>query len=262
MPDNCEKTLISVHSGNPASVWNSPPAKMLLREQDEVHIWRASLQPSPDEIERLGHLLAPDEQSRASRFHFRKDRDHFIVARGILRSIIGRYLNTGPAQLRFDYSHYGKPSLRREFDSGSLRFSLSHSHGKALYAFARDRELGVDLEFIREDFAGEQIARKFFSTREAAQLRTLPASRRRDAFFNCWTRKEAYIKAIGQGLSMPLDEFDVSFFPGEPAALLSCRRLPQEVLRWSLQAIDVEAEYVAAVAVEGRDWRMKCWNWD
>src|SRR3979490_155008 len=117
MPDNCEETLSSVHSGNRASVWNPPPAKMLRPEQDEVHIWRASLQPAPDEIKRLGHLLAPDEQSRASRFHFRKDRDHFIVARGILRSIIGRYLNTRPAQLRFDYGHHGKPSLRREFDS-------------------------------------------------------------------------------------------------------------------------------------------------
>lgn len=231
-------------------------------EKDEVHIWRASLQPPPDEKERLGRLLAPDEQSRARRFHFRKDRDHFIVARGILRSIIGRYLNTGPAQIRFDYGHYGKPRLRREFDRGSLQFSLSHSHDQALYAFARDRELGVDLEIIREEFATEEIAERFFSRWEAAQLRTLPASQRLDAFFNCWTRKEAYIKAIGQGLSMPLDEFDVSFFPGEPTALLRHRQLPQETRRWSLKAIDVEAEYVAAVAVKGNDWRMKCWRWD
>ncbi len=228
---------------------------------DEVHIWRARLQPFAEEIKRLGQLLTPDEQARARRFHFRKDREHFIVARGILRSILARYLNTEPARLRFEYSHYGKPSLRREFGGDTFRFNLSHSRGLALYAFARSRELGVDIEFMREDFAGEKIARDFFSPREVADLRLLPPSQRTEAFFHCWTRKEAYIKAVGEGLSMPLDEFDVSLFPAEPAALLSNRKLPQEVLRWSLLTIDVACEYVAAVAVEGHDWQLRCWSW-
>lgn len=252
---------MAVHVGNHFTLWNSPPAKTLMLEQDEVHIWRASLQPSAEEIKLLGQLLTPDEQARARRFHFRKDREHFIVARGILRSILARYLNTEPVRLRFDYSQHGKPSLRREFGGDNFRFNLSHSQGLVLYAFARGRELGVDIEFLRENFAGEKIAQEFFSPHEVADLRLLPPSQRTEAFFHCWTRKEAYIKAIGEGLSMPLDEFDVSLCPEEPAALLGNRKLPQEVLRWSLLTIEVDFEYVAAVAVEGHDWRLKCWSW-
>ena len=242
-------------------MWNSAPAQMLTMELDEAHVWRASLLQAKQETARLRQLLTPDEQARAGRFHFQKDRDHFIVARGILRALLGLYLKVEPGRLRFEYSSYGKPRLSKEFDGGALRFNLSHSHERVLYAFARGRELGVDIEYLRQDFACEEIARRFFSPREVADFCSLPLSQRTEAFFHCWTRKEAYVKALGEGLSVPLDEFDVSLLPGEPAALLSNRRRPQEVARWSLQTLDVASVYAAALAVEGQDWQLKYWDW-
>jgi 4'-phosphopantetheinyl transferase len=242
-------------------MWNSAPAQMLTMELDEAHVWRASLLQAEQETARLRQLLTPDEQARAERFHFQKDRDHFIVARGILRSLLGRYLEVEPGRLRFEYSSYGKPRLSKEFDGGALRFNLSHSHERVLYAFARGRELGVDIEYLRQDFACEEIARRFFSPHEVAAFCSLPTSQRTEAFFRCWTRKEAYVKALGEGLSAPLDEFDVSLLPGEPAALLSNRRRPQEVARWSLQTLDVASVYAAALAVEGHDWQLNYWDW-
>jgi 4'-phosphopantetheinyl transferase len=131
----------------------------------------------------------------------------------------------------------------------------------ALYAVARGREVGIDLEFIRRDLEVEQIAERFFSRQEIATLRALPADLRRDAFFLCWTRKEAYIKARGEGLSLPLDQFDVSLIPGEPAALLSTRPDSDEALRWSLQELPLGSGYVAALAVEGRGRSFSCWQW-
>jgi 4'-phosphopantetheinyl transferase len=142
-----------------------------------------------------------------------------------------------------------------------LSFNLTHSHQLALYAVTRRREIGVDLEYVRADFADEQIAERFFSPREVAALRTVPENLLKEAFFHCWTRKEAYVKAKGEGLSIPLDQFDVSLAPGEPALLLSTRDDPQEADRWSLQALFPGSGYVAALAVEGRTWRLKCWQW-
>lgn len=242
-------------------MWNSAPARLPTMESDEAHVWRADLLQSEEETARLRRLLSPDEQARAGRFLFPKDRDRFIVARGHLRSILGRYLGVEPEGLRFAYNSYGKPCLSKEFDGGALRFNLSHSHERALYAFARGAEVGVDIEYLRQDFACEEIARQFFSPREVADFRSLPASQRAEAFFHCWTRKEAYVKALGEGLSVPLDEFDVSLLPGEPAALLSNRRRPQEVARWSLQTLEVDSVYAAALAVEGSGRQLKCWNW-
>jgi 4'-phosphopantetheinyl transferase len=131
----------------------------------------------------------------------------------------------------------------------------------ALYAVARGREVGIDLEFIRRDLEVEQIAERFFSRRETATLRALPTDLRKYAFFLCWTRKEAYIKARGEGLSLPLDQFDVSLIPGEPAALLSAQPDSDEALRWSLQELTLASGYVAALAVEGRGWSLSCWQW-
>ncbi|MCA1567210.1 MAG: 4'-phosphopantetheinyl transferase superfamily protein [Acidobacteria bacterium] len=227
----------------------------------EVHLWRASLAQTPDALRRLHSTLAPDEAAKAARFHFPRDRDHFIAARGLLRRLLGRYLAQPPDSLRFAYGAYGKPSLGGAAAAAQdLRFNLSHSHELALYAFARGRELGVDLEHMRPDFAGEDIAERFFSAREVSMLRTLPAEARTPAFFNCWTRKEAYIKARGEGLSHPLDAFDVSLIPGEPAALLGTRGDPRELTRWSLHSLDVGEAYAAAVVVQGTDYTLRLWQ--
>jgi len=227
-------------------------------DADEVHVWLADLnQPA----EKLKPLLAADEIARAERFHFEKDRNHYIVARALLRKLLAVYLCTNTAELRFDYAENGKPSLEG-IQNNLLNFNLAHSHGKAIYAFSRGRELGVDLEFIRQDFGGEEIAERFFSQCEIAALRNVPAELTKQAFFNCWTRKEAYIKARGEGLSMPLDVFDVSLVPGEAAAMLRNHKDPAEVARWSMQSVCVPPGYVAALVVEGHYWKLRRFRLD
>ena len=153
------------------------------------------------------------------------------------------------------------PPWLRESGGDAIRFNMSHSHGVALYAVTRDREVGIDVEFIRRDLEVEQIAERFFSPRETATLRALPTALREHAFFLCWTRKEAYIKARGEGLSLPLDQFDVSLIPGGPAALLSAHPDSSEALRWSLQELPLASGYVAALALEGRGGPVSCWQW-
>jgi 4'-phosphopantetheinyl transferase len=197
---------------------------------------------------------------RAGRFHFARDRDHYTVARAVLRDILGRYLGLAPASLRFKYNPFGKPSL----DDGArgVRFNLSHSGGIALYAVALGREVGVDVEQLKDEMDCGGVAERFFSPSEVAALRTLPPEAQKRAFFDCWTRKEAYVKARGDGLSLPLDSFDVSVAPGEPAALLRTRDDACEASRWTLRELSTEPGYAAALAVEGRDWRLRCWRWE
>jgi 4'-phosphopantetheinyl transferase len=228
---------------------------------DEVHVWRATLDQTPSQIQSFRKSLAADEQARAERFYFERDRRHFIVARGVLRAILGGYLKRAPEGLSFCYSSHGKPALAGESGGDAIRFNVSHSHGIALYAVTRGREVGIDLERIRSNLEVEEIAGRFFSRREVAMLRALPTEEQREAFFRCWTRKEAYIKARGEGLSLPLDQIDVLLAPGEPAAILGTRPDPSEAFRWSLQELATAPGYVAALAVEGQGWRLACWQW-
>jgi 4'-phosphopantetheinyl transferase len=227
-----------------------------------VHVWRASLRRPASDIHELRSLLSEDERDRAAKFHFARDRDDFTVARAALRVILGGYLGLPPGRLRFSYTSYGKPSLDESAGVGAPRFNLSHAGGVALYAVAHGREVGVDVEQVRDDMACRDVAERFFSRREVAALCALPQGAQTRAFFDCWTRKEAYVKARGEGLSMPLDSFDVSLSPGEPAALLDTRGDAREASRWSLRELSPGPGYVAAVAVEGDGWRLRCWRWD
>ena len=218
----------------------------------EVQVWRAFLdQPSLD-IARLFELLSDDEQVRARRFRFRRDYVRYIAARAMLRTILGRYLDITPSRLKFLYGARGKPSLAQECGGDSVRFNLSHSQGVALLGITRQVEIGIDIEFIREDFATIEIAQHFFSPGEIATLRTLPPDARARGFFNCWTRKEAFIKARGEGLSLPLDKFEVSLLPGEPAELFRTEFDPEEANRWVLRDLSLDDHYVGALAVERR----------
>ena len=244
----------------PEFEWTSPPEPLIL-EGDEVHVWRATLDLPPSDLQALEQILAPDERTRANKFHFLKDRTHFIVARGVLRDILGRYLSTDPSTLQFCYSQYGKPALTTEASSDPLFFNVSHSHGMALYAISRNRNIGVDVEYVRTDIECEQIAGRFFSPHEVRMLLAVPKQVQREAFFNCWTRKEAYIKARGLGLSLDLNQFDVSLTPGEPATILNIREEGQEVSRWTLHALFPAPGYKAALAVEGHPRSIKCWQW-
>jgi 4'-phosphopantetheinyl transferase len=225
---------------------------------DEVHLWCAPLDQPAHVLTRFRRLLSADERARAGRYHFEKDTRHFIVGRGILRTLLSRYLRRSPEQLDFESNAYGKPALAR---GGPLNFNLSHSHGLALYAFTLAREIGIDIEHMRADVDCRQLAGHYFSPHEVRTLLALPPGSQRQGFFNCWTRKEAYIKARGEGLSRPLAGFDVSLAPGEPASLLRGDDEEGVVTRWSLRELSVPEGYAAAVAVEGDGWRLRCWHW-
>lgn len=240
--------------------WPEGPARPAATE-DEVHVWRVRQDCGEASLRQLSSLLSEDELERAGRFYYRKDHDHFVAARGALREILGRYTGVAPRRLRFAYEQYGKPALDPETGGGLLRFNLSHSHGLALCAVTLVRAVGIDIEFVREEFAGEEIAERFFSPREVAALRALAPGERATAFFDCWTRKEAYIKARGEGLSHPLHSFAVSFAPGEPAALLCTDDDPPEAARWSLVGLSPGGPYRAALAVEGAAPALRCWQW-
>jgi 4'-phosphopantetheinyl transferase len=243
----------------PTTDWTAPPRQPALTG-DEVHVWRFSLEPQPGLLTQLEGSLSEDEIERAGRFHFERDRSHFVAARGFLRDILARYLQEEAARLRFRYSAYGKPELAEEFSGTGIQFNLSHSGQIGLLALGCGRSLGVDIERVRTEVAVDQIARRFFSPHEVDVLLSLPEPLREGAFFNCWTRKEAYIKAWGEGLSMPLDQFDVTLAPGEPACLLDTRPDPDEAARWSLRRLDPAPGYAAALAVRGRIGRLFCWG--
>ena len=213
----------------------------------EIHLWIESLEYSSTNLLALESLLSPDERKRAVRFYFDIDRARFIAARGRLRQILATYLSSDPAALVFSYNAHGKPFL----DGQELRFNLSHSGTKAVYAIAQGRELGVDIERIQPEFAKERIPEMFFSPGEAAALRSLPSDAQTEAFFRCWTRKEAYVKARAEGLSMALDSFDVSLGPDEPARFL------RNGEGWSIYSFRVEPDYLGAIVAEGTGWTVQ-----
>jgi 4'-phosphopantetheinyl transferase len=242
------------------SMWDPSPLTASLHH-DDVHTWQVSLDQPDAVVERLTGLLSEDEQGRAHRFHFARDRRRFVVGRGQLRTLLGHYAGIEPCRVQFRYTAHGKPALAQNPAtpySHTLRFNVSHSNELALVVITQGRDVGIDLEHIRKISDVEQLAGRFFSTREHSMLRALPADQRLHGFFNCWTRKEAYVKAVGDGLRLPLDRFDVSLAPGEPVRLLGVDNNPDEASRWSLRELTPAPGYVAALAVEGHHWRLSC----
>jgi 4'-phosphopantetheinyl transferase len=240
--------------------WLEPPPTVTL-EANELHVWRARLDQQPAVyLARLRELLSPDEQQRAGRFYFPHHRERYIVARGTLRILLGRYLNLLPETLSFTYGPQGKPALANEINGPEpLHFNVAHSEHVALYGFIWGRPVGVDVEYIRSMKDMDQMAARFFSAVEYQAWQTVPAEQQDQAFFNCWTRKEAYIKVIGEGLSHPLDRFVVTLRPGEPGRLLSVDENSALAEKWQMQALHPAADFAAAVAVEGGWQRLRCW---
>lgn len=236
--------------------WISPPDFLKL-ESHHVDVWRISLNLTVDSVKLLFSHLSADETQRAIRFHFPADRDRFIASHGILREILGHYLHCKPGDLAFSVNQYGKPALV----NSNLEFNLSHSSDFALLAIAQGHKIGVDVEHIRTDMELENIAAHNFSEVEVSELMSLSPEQRELGFFNCWTRKEAYIKAHGLGLSLPLDSFDVSLLPDPPAILRATRPDPQEAARWTLRPLDIAPNYAGAFAVEGLDLDFRFWDW-
>jgi 4'-phosphopantetheinyl transferase len=213
----------------------------------EAHVYFARLDRP---LSRAAATLSDDERARAARFHFDRDRRRFAAARALLRSILAGYLQVPADEVAFTYDPNGKPRLA----GGGLSFNVSHSHGAAVFAFTSEREIGVDIERHPAPDDGDAVARHFFAPAEVAMLDSLPAAARPAAFLRCWTRKEAYIKARGDGLSLPLDSFEVSLEPGAGPALLATRPDPEEARRWSLVDLSRHCPgYVAALALEGGD---------
>lgn len=228
---------------------------------DQLHVWRASLNLARSSLARLRSTLTQDELERAGRYRSGVDRDRFTAARGLLRAILGRYLGLPPERLRFSYGPHGKPALEPNSGGDKIQFNVSHSCDLAFLAFARNRRVGVDLECIRSLPEASQLAERYFSAQERLAFHSLPEGARLSAFFRCWTRKEAFVKARGGGLALPLDGFDVSLAPGEPAKLLAVKEDPGEASRWSLCELPAPPGHFAALAVEGYDWHLRCWRW-
>jgi 4'-phosphopantetheinyl transferase len=252
---------VTVHplraEGSAALAWKSGPEALVIWPQ-EIHIWRASL----DVPWSWGfdEALSLDDRVRADRFRFESDRRRFCIARASLKIILSRYLKTKPGRLQLETGDYGKPYLVNCQSAYDLRFNLSHSNRLALIAIARDREVGVDVEFMRPNFVTDDVVEHFFSRAEREEFATVAPAFKTQSFFNCWTRKEAYIKGRGEGLSCSLDEFDVSLLPGAPATLVESRLDPTEVSRWSMQDLFPAPGYAATVAVAGRYSRLVLWD--
>jgi 4'-phosphopantetheinyl transferase len=239
-------------------VWAENSGELLL-SSSEVHVWRARTDASQSMTSRYAETLAADEKARAECFFFERDRDRYIAARGILRQLLGRYLHCSPAEVEFAYRAKGKPFLTQPASNPPIEFNIAHSRELVLLAFSSGRALGVDVEFVRSDIAAEEIAERYFAPQEVAELRALPPAARPQGFFLGWTRKEAYIKAIGDGLHIPLTSFRVSLTPSQPATLESA-----DTSRWSLRSLSPGPEYAGALVVEGsegKDWKVRCWDW-
>ena len=226
------------------------PGMAVSFEGGTVEVVSVRLDCEPAAVGELAQCLSDAERQRASRFAFDRDRRRFIVGRARLRHLLASRLGVPPEAIELVYGPRGKPALSPGFADLGLRFNVSHSEDVAVYAFSRGREIGVDVEAVRELRDADDIAARFFSRRENEAYRALDPRDKPLGFFNCWTRKEAFIKALGDGLYHPLDRFDVSLAPGEPARILRVDDAPGEDCGWHMEAFSPASEFVAAVVVE------------
>ena len=222
--------------------------------RDDVHVWSARIFDHSSAIGRIGASLAEDEQIRAGRFRFRDDRLRYLITRGLLRMLAGWYLSIPPRRVRFSHGTHGKPELL----DGDLRFNVSHSNGIGLLAFARQRDIGVDVEWLNRRIDTDRLAEHAFSGEEYAQYRSLPSSEKRQAFFACWTRKEAFMKGVGKGLALPPGAFAVSMAPGQVARLLRIGGSTGACRDWTMHSLTPCPGYVGAVLARGRNWKLSC----
>jgi 4'-phosphopantetheinyl transferase len=229
---------------------------------NEIHVWRAWLDQASSQFEFIKTNLTDGELIKAMKYVFERDRKRFIVSRGVLRLILASYLGIEPIHIQLSYGAQGKPLLEGSTNrENKLEFNLSHSENLVLYSITGGYRIGIDLEKIRPIPEIDRIAENFFSYRENIELSALPVGLQEEAFFNCWTRKEAYLKACGAGLSTAPDSLEVSLVPGEPAALLNVARHPNEASQWSLFSLLPAPGYVAAIAVQRNPWHLRFFQW-
>lgn len=223
----------------------------------EIDVWKVDLECDPRDLDSLFELLSGEEKARADRYVFAKDREHFIAGRGMLRKIIGGYLDKSPDEIRFSVRHYGKPDLSGE--AIDLRFNVSHSCGIAVIAVSLKREIGVDIEFVNTNFDVFSVAKSIFSTEEISRMESLPSNLQTATFFAGWTRKEAFLKAMGDGLSSPEElQTAVSFISGEDISYRSVEN--NKIKDWSLTSFEIQENFKAALVVEGNVGTVRFWK--
>jgi 4'-phosphopantetheinyl transferase len=229
--------------------------------RNRIDVWVAQLETLADQYDAFLETLSADEQQRTERFYFDVHRRRFATGRGVLRSILSRYLGCAPAEVSFGYGEHGKPTLAASHNASGLTFNASGSHELAVYAVTMDRELGVDVEWMEPERSVEKIVERFFAKGERAAFRSVAAEERRRAFFQIWTRKEAYIKALGEGLSRPLNSFELSVGPGAPARVVSDARIADAAARWGIRDLEPGVGYSGALVATGNDWEVEQREW-
>lgn len=222
---------------------------------NDVHVWPVDIDAPAESAADVAGMLAPDERRRADRFRTARDRRRFMVTRATLRSLLGRYLGVDPHEVPIGYGAYGKPELRTASSRSDLAFSLAHSGHITLFAFTRDRRVGIDVEAVRPVPELDLLAQRLFTSRERGLLDALEGCERRTVFFHGWTRKEAIAKALGQGLTLAFDRFEVPMDANAMPAAVHLESIGSAEIWW-LHPLDVEPGYVAAVAVEGDGFRV------
>ncbi|MBF8269927.1 MAG: phosphopantetheine--protein transferase [Gammaproteobacteria bacterium] len=242
-----------------SGLWHRTPAKLRLSET-YIDIWRTSLNLTRHEIDACLALLSPDEIARANRFKVKRKYREYIISRGLLRRILGLTLGTDPADFEFEYSEHDKPLLNLIHKGAPVTFNVSHSHEQTLIAVTLGHALGIDIEQVRQDVQFRQLAKRFFSAQEARELETYTEAGIPRAFFACWTRKEAFVKALGDGIAFGLNEFSVSVNPFDDNVALTTHWDPEEAGNWSLLNIHTDADYIAALAVAGQGFKIRYWE--
>ncbi|MDB6017037.1 MAG: phosphopantetheine-protein transferase [Pedosphaera sp.] len=239
--------------------WPQPPKDWTLHP-GEVHVWATPLD-QPARLSAFAATLSPDEQTRAARYHFDRDRNRFIVGRGWLRTLLGQYLQLAPSAIQLEYGNRGKPALCLPSGHTPFHFNLAHSAGLALLGVTRLCDLGVDVEQIRPLKDAESIAGRFFSPAESAGLKATPLSQKSEVFFNLWTRKEAWLKATGKGIADSLDQVEVSFSPAEPAQLLRLFGDSHAAAQWRLFGLTPAIGFTGTLALPVAEAQICLWSW-
>jgi 4'-phosphopantetheinyl transferase len=230
--------------------------------ENEVHAWQASLDPAPPVLARLAAHLSSDEMERANRFRFEHLKNRFIAGRGLLREILGRYLQAAPAALKFVYGPQGKPDLSPQSGKAQIHFNISHCEQVGLIAVTSNGPVGIDVERVRFMKDIPELVARFFSPRETRLFQTLPPDIQVAAFFNLWTRKEALLKATGEGIACSLDRVEVSFLPAEPPRLLSMADDSAEAAQWTLHDVPNPAGFVGTVAIRATNVAFRAGQWE
>ncbi len=242
-----------------SNIWNNPPVNLSCND-NAVHIWMTSVATLKDDIPLFTSLLKYNESSQAMRFVFEKDHDRFVVSRVVLRDILSRYLPVDPEAISFINNEYGKPFVDNKDNAENITFNLSHAGDLIVYGITKNREIGIDIEKITEMESLDDLIRQYFSETEQMYFKPLSPEKKKEAFFTCWTRKEAYIKAHGKGLSYPLDGFSVTVDPRDTVSLLHDDN--DDISCWSLNEIIYSQEYAGAVAVKGHNINYHYYKWD